>query len=131
MVERLSEDRRGGSVRRTSSIDIEALAADPATVRFSGRSRDALTRNPGEPPTPIARALVRASDLIASVPERHTGCLRDGMHSFPLPFATPEITVSLLWHPRMDGDPAHCWLRRCLRDACAEALAGPGVRSRG
>lgn len=61
MVERLSEDRRGGSVRRTSSIDIEALAADPATLRFSGRSRDALTRNPGAPPTPIARALVRAT----------------------------------------------------------------------
>lgn len=78
-----------------------------------------------------ALALARASDLIASVPERHTGCLRDGMHSFPLPFATPEITVSLLWHPRMDGDPAHRWLRRCLRDACAEALAGPGARSRG
>jgi len=31
----------------------------------------------------------------------------------------PEITVSLLWHPRMDADPAHRWLRRCVRDACA------------
>ena len=32
-----------------------------------------------------ALALARASDLIASVPERHTGNLRAGMHSFPLP----------------------------------------------
>jgi hypothetical protein len=31
-----------------------------------------------------ALALARASDLIASVPERHTGNLRAGMHSFPL-----------------------------------------------
>ena len=65
-----------------------------------------------------ALALARASDLIASVPERHTGSLRAGMHSFPLPVPTPEVTVSLLWHPRMDADPAHRWLRGCVRDAC-------------
>ncbi len=66
-----------------------------------------------------ALALARASDLIASVPERHTGSLRAGMHSFPLPVPVPEITVSLLWHPRLDADPAHRWLRACVRDACA------------
>ncbi|MCW1406832.1 LysR family transcriptional regulator [Rhizobium sp. 1AS11] len=68
-----------------------------------------------------ALVLARNSDLIASVPERHTGALRAGMHSFPLPLPTPEITVSLLWHPRMDADPAHRWLRGCVRDACARA----------
>jgi DNA-binding transcriptional LysR family regulator len=67
-----------------------------------------------------ALALARDTDLIASVPERHTGKLRDGMHSFALPVAIPEITVSLLWHPRMDADPVHRWLRRCVRDACAQ-----------
>ncbi len=66
-----------------------------------------------------ALALARASDLIASVPERYTGNLRDGMFSFPLPVPLPEITVSLLWHPRQDADPAHRWLRGCVRDACA------------
>jgi DNA-binding transcriptional LysR family regulator len=63
-----------------------------------------------------ALALARASDLIASVPERHTGNLRAGMHSFALPFPAPEITVSLLWHPRLHADPAHRWLRGCVRD---------------
>jgi DNA-binding transcriptional LysR family regulator len=67
-----------------------------------------------------ALALARTCDLIASVPERHTGNLRAGMHSFPLPVPMPEITVSLLWHPRLDADPAHRWLRGCVRDACAE-----------
>src|SRR3979409_2086550 len=43
-----------------------------------------------------ALALARASDLIASVPERHTGNLRAAMHSFALPVAMPEVTVSLL-----------------------------------
>ena len=69
-----------------------------------------------------ALALARASDLIASVPERHTGNLRAGMHSFPLPVAMPEITVSLLWHPRLDADPAHRWLRMCVREVCAGQL---------
>jgi DNA-binding transcriptional LysR family regulator len=69
-----------------------------------------------------ALALARDSDLIASVPERHTGKLRAGMHSFPLPVSIPEITVSLLWHPRMDADPAHRWLRRRVRDACVEKM---------
>jgi len=67
-----------------------------------------------------ALALARTCDLIASVPERHTGNLRAGMHSFPLPVPMPEITVSLFWHPRLDADPAHRWLRGCVRDACAE-----------
>jgi DNA-binding transcriptional LysR family regulator len=66
-----------------------------------------------------ALALARASDLIASVPELHTGILRAGMHSFPLPFFTPEVTVSLLWHPRLHADLAHRWLRGLILDTCA------------
>ena len=65
-----------------------------------------------------ALALARTTDLIASVPERHTGNMRDGLHSFPLPVATPSITLSMLWHPRLDADPAHRWLRGVVRDVC-------------
>jgi DNA-binding transcriptional LysR family regulator len=74
-----------------------------------------------------ALALARASDLIASVPERHTGNLRAGMHSFPLPVSLTKFTVSLLWHPRLDADPAHRWLRGCIRDVCAEQLGNASV----
>ncbi len=63
--------------------------------------------------------LARNSDLVATVPERHTGVLRVGMHTFPLPFAVPEITVSLLWHPRMEADPAHRWLRGLVLEICS------------
>ena len=66
----------------------------------------------------MALALARGSELIASVPERHTGNLRAGMHSFALPFATAEFTVAMLWHPRLDADSAHRWLRGCMRDIC-------------
>lgn len=66
-----------------------------------------------------AVAMSRASDFIASVPERHTGNLRAGMYTFPLPFTTPEFTVSLLWHPRYHADPAHRWLRGLAVETCS------------
>jgi DNA-binding transcriptional LysR family regulator len=70
-----------------------------------------------------ALALARASDLVACVPERHTARLRDGMHTFEIPVATPPLTVSMLWHPRMEADPAHRWLRRWVYEICAGAPA--------
>jgi DNA-binding transcriptional LysR family regulator len=66
-----------------------------------------------------ALALARGADLIASVPERQTGKLRDGLHTFDLPLAAPQVTVSMLWHPRMDADPAHRWLRSLVHGLCA------------
>jgi DNA-binding transcriptional LysR family regulator len=66
-----------------------------------------------------ALALARGSDLIATVPERHTEGLRPGLEIFPLPVSVPTFTVSLLWHPRLDADPAHRWLRGCVRAVCA------------
>lgn len=70
-----------------------------------------------------ALALARATDLIASVPERHTGNLRSGMHNFPLPVPVQDFTVSLLWHPRLDADLAHRWLRERVREVCSAQLA--------
>lgn len=90
------------------------------TLRTIGLEREIMTIVGGFAP---ALALARATDLVATVPERHTGTLRDGMHSFALPFPAPEITVSLLWHPRMDADLAHRWLRGCVREVCAATLA--------
>lgn len=65
-----------------------------------------------------ALALARSSDLIATVPERHTGSLRAGMFTFEIPVPSPEIPVSLLWHPRLDADPVHAWLRACVQEVC-------------
>ena len=97
--------RRG---RETGVMD-EALAA-------LGLEREIFTIVGG---FSAALALARASDLIATVPERHTGDLRTGMRTFVLPFPTPELAVSLLWHPRMHADPAHRWLRGLVAEVCA------------
>ena len=65
-----------------------------------------------------ALALTRGSDLIATVPDRHTANLRAGLTTFALPFTAPEVTVSLIWHARLDADPAHRWLRGCVLELC-------------
>ncbi|OAJ48218.1 LysR family transcriptional regulator [Pseudomonas marginalis] len=69
-----------------------------------------------------AIALARDTDLIASVPERYTLHQREGLHHFELPVALPTFTVAMLWHPRLDADLAHRWLRGCLREVCAEQV---------
>lgn len=90
------------------AVDQPFLPADlkrPATTVVGGFS--------------AALSLARLSDLVATVPDRHTAAMRTGMHSFPLPGAAPAFTVSMLWHPRMEADPAHRWLRACVRETCA------------
>lgn len=66
-----------------------------------------------------AIALARATDLVATVPEHHTRSLRGDLYSFALPFSAPKFTVSMLWHPRLDADPAHRWLREQVREVVA------------
>ena len=65
-----------------------------------------------------ALSLARQTGLVATVPERHTEGLRRDLCSFTLPVPTPRFTISMLWHPRMDGDLAHRWLRGCLGSVC-------------
>lgn len=138
-VQALFQDHYVGAVRKGHPL-IEAVVTPPryAAGRHILVSRDGLHKGPVDEALlalgleravvtivggfSTALGLARASDLIATVPERHTGKLRAGMRSFPLPFAVPGFTVSMLWHPRLDADPAHRWLRRHVKDVCG----GPG-----
>lgn len=72
-----------------------------------------------------AVALVRASDLITALPERHTAALRAGLHTFPLPLSLAQVTISMLWHPRLDADAGHRWLRDCVRAVCGSGENQP------
>ncbi len=68
-----------------------------------------------------AMEIAAESDLLALVPEsfftRRDGSSR--LRCFDLPVATPAITISHMWHPRVDRDPAHRWLRGVMREACS------------
>ena len=70
------------------------------------------------PSFPAALAIARASDLVALVPASFLPTERSSrtaasetLHRFDLPVATEPITISQMWHPRLERDPAHRWLR--------------------
>ncbi|QQR74028.1 MAG: LysR family transcriptional regulator [Holophagales bacterium] len=132
----LFRDRFVGVVRADHPLaQGEVTAARYAASRHIQVSREGLDRGPIDEALrtrglereivtivggfATALALARRSDLVASVPERHTAGLRAGMHSFPLPVPVPEVTVSLLWHPRQQADLAHRWLRALVLATCA------------
>jgi len=68
---------------------------------------------------PAALAIARSSDFVANVSAHATAARPDGLASFELPVATPPLVIAQMWHPRADADPAHRWLRGCLRQVCA------------
>jgi DNA-binding transcriptional LysR family regulator len=39
----------------------------------------------------------------------------------PLPFPSPKVSLSMIWHRRLDHDPAHRWLRTTLRASLTDA----------
>lgn len=79
-----------------------------------------------------ALAIAYASDLVAHVPasflinqpvNQSDGQLAN-LYSFPLPVQTREITVSQMWHPRSEVDPAHRWLRQLVLSVCRRLVPG-------
>lgn len=80
------------------------------------------------PGFPDALEIVRQSDLVTHVPRSCLANLSNdpgkklNLRVFPLPVKTPEITIAAMWHPRMDADPAHRWLRDTVRSVCRELL---------
>jgi len=57
--------------------------------------------------------IVAESDLIATVPRRLAVRFSKELklQVLPVPFTIPPFRLSMLWHERVDSDPAHAWLR--------------------
>lgn len=75
-----------------------------------------------------AMQLVRHSDLFAAVPRSCLGnafvtdfTAANGLQYFELPLAIPAFTISEIWHPRLDHDPAHQWFRTEVLELCRAA----------
>ena len=100
--------RRG---RITGPVD-DALAA-------AGLKRHVAVIVPG---FGTALSTAAETDMVALIPAsyfehaRANGALR----SFELPVPTQHITISQMWHPRLDRDPAHRWLRGVVLDVCRQ-----------
>ncbi len=130
-TKKLTTDRFVGVVRKGHPL----LAKRMTMQRFAAERHVAVSRR-GRPLGPIDEGLrkrgltrpvvsvvpdflaalhaVARSDLVTAMPELvATAAMRDvGITSFALPVPTPEIAVAMAWHPRLDADPAHRWLRQ-------------------
>lgn len=63
------------------------------------------------------------SDLIAPVPRKILpGIERLGMalRTFEIPLELDTVVVAQAWHPRLDKDPAHRFLRAAVRELCSQ-----------
>lgn len=64
--------------------------------------------------------IVSRSDIIGLVPLSVLAWFQAGfdISHFELPVTTPPIKVSLIWHPRLQADPVHRWLRETIVAVC-------------
>ncbi|MBA8834035.1 MULTISPECIES: LysR family transcriptional regulator [Rhizobium] len=67
------------------------------------------------PSFPAVIAVAAASDLIGSIPKSYCkSAAISHIKTFDLPVAVPGFNIVQAWHPRMDADPVHRWLRALI-----------------
>jgi Transcriptional regulator len=131
--------RRGHALARKPEVSASRYASFGHVVasrrgRAHGPVDEALRQHGLErvvatvvPSFSAALAVARGSDLVALVPASYMAAQPDAVraidHVFELPVATEPITVSLMWHPRADRDPAHRWLRMLVLTECRKRMA--------
>lgn len=123
--EPLTAERYAACSHVVASKQGDFLEAIDEGLKKRGLMREVHVLVPG---FPDAMRIVASSDLIAAVPYSCLGKNNTddrqaelGIRSFELPMETPEIRVSAIWHPRVDGDPAHRWLRNIVTEVCRTA----------
>ncbi len=62
-------------------------------------------------------ALVAQSDLVAAIPRRLANITPGSLEVFDLPLGNMDFEMLLSWHPRMQSDPGHQWLRQQIAAA--------------
>lgn len=121
----LTAERYAACSHVVASRKGEFADAIDAALDIANLTRDIRVVVPG---FPDAMRIAAATDFIAAVPVSCLGRVKVGepiaklgIRSFELPFETPEILISAIWHPRVDADPAHRWLRNIVAQVCRAA----------
>ncbi|MEU6623795.1 LysR family transcriptional regulator [Streptomyces litmocidini] len=66
---------------------------------------------------PASLFVLRDTDLVGLIGARSRSLAAAlGLVTFEVPLDLPSLSIGLAWHPRHDADPAHAWLRGCVRD---------------
>ncbi|MCB9522470.1 MAG: LysR family transcriptional regulator [Myxococcales bacterium] len=92
---------------------------DPLLAALGRRRRVALTA----PSFLAVGHLVAQSDLISTLPTRVARALARTLRLCLLapPLTIPGFELRQHWHPHRQGDPAHAWFRRVVREVAAAA----------
>ncbi|MDT0457208.1 LysR family transcriptional regulator [Streptomyces sp. DSM 41527] len=116
--------------------------ADAPHLNFSRRGRltgplDAALAERGLRRTVIATVptfaasllMVRDTDAVGLVNARTGGSTVRvlGLRTLPIPFALPQMTMEMAWHPRHEADAGHRWLRGMVHRTVRELLADPDL----
>ncbi|MFI6401205.1 LysR family transcriptional regulator [Streptomyces sp. NPDC050548] len=137
--ELLHEDRMVGVVRAGHPL----LEGELTPERFAGEADHLIVSRRGKLHGPVDAALaelglerrvvgtvgtfpaslfvLRDTDLIGLISHWTVPLAATlGLVTFDVPLRLPALKLGLAWHPRHDADPAHAWLRACVRELLGE-----------
>ncbi|MFJ2767427.1 LysR family transcriptional regulator [Streptomyces sp. NPDC087300] len=136
-VEHFREDRMLGVVRPGHPLLKGKLTprrlADASHLTVSRRGRLAGPLDAALAELGLARRVVgsvatfsssvfvlRRTDLVGLTTSwAHPLAKEVGLIAFDIPLDLPPLPLGMAWHPRHDADPAHAWLRGCVRGLVA------------
>ncbi|MDT0461812.1 LysR family transcriptional regulator [Streptomyces gibsoniae] len=144
-VEPLHEDRMVGVVRAGHPL----LEGELTAGRFATEADHLIVSRRGRMHGPVDAALaelglerrvvgtvgtfpaslfvLRDTDLVGLIGAWGLPLAADlGLVTFEVPLPLPPLLMGLAWHPRHDADPAHAWLRTCVRELAREWRTGAG-----
>ncbi|MFJ7901176.1 LysR family transcriptional regulator [Streptomyces sp. NPDC096198] len=139
LVEPLFEDRMLGVVRAGHPL----LDGELTAARFATEADHLIVSRRGRLHGPVDAALadlglerrvvgtvgtypaslfvLRDTDLVGLIGSWGLPLAAElGLAVFEVPLELPPLHLALAWHPRHDADPAHAWLRDCVRRLAAE-----------
>jgi DNA-binding transcriptional LysR family regulator len=67
-----------------------------------------------------AAAILARSDMVATLSRRIAEAFlhREALQIRNLPCSSPQVSIGMLWHRRLDNQPAHRWLRSLIETVC-------------
>ena len=107
---------------RLSAMEHIAVASQRAKLEELTKPRRGRRWRPPSRIVPsflAAAALVRSSDAYTVIPNRLAATVVDafGLRRLSVTGPATKVAIAQAWSPRLDNDPAHIWLRGCVRRA--------------